>query len=363
MRECASIGTVVLLAFATFGACAGGGDADGDPGGSGGTAGSGATGGSAGGSGGSAGAGAAGGAGGAAGTGAGGAGGSAGAAGVGGGSGASGSAGSAGSTGTGGGPSDASADAPPGWPTCDAKPATAAHKTLPQIWADDPSAPTEVWVTGTYVTAISGGACTAGDACQIYLQQDPTYASFALGAHRAIKLRVSGTAAQYFTALAPGDQVDVLGHAWRFNLGGANELVIQVNAQLQGCAKKIGTGAPAPITGIQLSDLNVTSYELTHGPLLIQVAAVSGKPAAPAEIFGIWPTGVGIGDASPSDLVSISPFFLPAFAFTGLPTNGQTTVSFQTVTGVFGQYIPATETGTPPKYHVIYPRSMADLVQ
>jgi hypothetical protein len=135
--------------------------------------------------------------------------------------------------------------------------------------------------------------------------------------------------------------------------------VIQVNALLQGCAKKVGSGTPTPITGIALSELNVTSYELTHGPLLIQVANVSGKPAQPGELFGIWPTGVGIGDAGATQIVSISPFFLPGFQFTGL-VSGQTT-NFKTVTGVFGQYIP--NIANPPKYHVIYPRSMSELAQ
>jgi hypothetical protein len=340
-----------FLACAWLAACAGGGDSDGTPaGGSAGKAGSAGTsgkGGSAGASGSS---------------GSGGAAASGGSAGSGGASGSAGDDGGAGAGGTGG-TTDAAADALPeaGWPTCDAQPTGVPAKTILQIWADNPSAPTPVWVDNVYATAVSGGGCVAGSACQIFLQQNESYASLSLGAKQAIKLRISGQASQYFTGIAVGDQVDVLGHAWRYNLGGANELVIQVNLQLQGCAKQVGTGNPMPITGVTLADLTLTAYEQTHGPLLIQVATVSGKPQGAGEIFGIWETGVGIGDASATDLVSISPYFLQGNAFTGF-TAGQI-VNFQTVTGVFGQYIPSTESGTPPKYHVIYPRSMADLVQ
>jgi hypothetical protein len=318
-------------------------------------------------------------------------GGSAGASGAGGGSGSGGSSGSGGG-GTGGGGTgasagsggatggsagldagagaggtagaDAAADAPveAGWPTCDAQPSGVAAKTIPEIWADNPTSPTQVWVSGVYVTAISGGGCSAGSSCQIFVQQDLTYGSLSAGAKHAIKLRISAQAAQHFTGIVVGDQVDALGHAWRYNLDGSNELVVQVNAQLQGCAKKVGTGNPTPIAGVQLSDLTLAAYETTHGPLLVKVDSVSGKPGGATEIFGIWPTGIGIGDASPSELVSVSPFFLSGFAFTGLPTDGQTTVNFSSVSGVFGQYVPFSEGGSPPKYHVLYPRSMSDIV-
>ena len=90
---------------------------------------------------------------------------------------------------------------------------------------------------------------------------------------------------------------------------------------------------------------------------------VSGKPGTPTAIFGIWDTGVGIGDAGTAGLHSISPYFLPSHKFASLPTDGGTTVDFQTVTGVFGLYVPFTEGGSATKYVVVYPRSMSDLVQ
>lgn len=328
----------------------GGYGATGGTAGSGGSGGSGATGGTAG-SGGMAGSG-----------GIGGTAGSSGSAGTDGGAGAAGSGGIDGGTEAG---ADAATDAPieAGWPTCDTQPLSASTKTIPQIWTDDPASPTEVWVAGVYITAISGNGCEAGKSCQIFVQQDQTYASWAAGAQHAIKLRISAATASHFVGLSVGDQVDVLGYAWRFNLGGEHELLIQVNSQLAGCAKKVGTGSPTPITGVKLSDLSVSAYEDTHGPLLIQVANVSGKPAAPTQIFGIWDTGVGIGDGGTASLRSLSPYFLTSHRFSTLPTDGGTTVDFQSVTGVFGLYVPYTEAGAATKYVVIYPRSMSDLVQ
>jgi len=268
-----------------------------------------------------------------------------------------------GGTPSGGGSGGSGGDAGPTWPTCDTKPSAAPTKTVQQIWADNPTTETQVWLPGVFVTAISGSACANNTTCQIFVQQAESYASLAAGAKQAIKLRVAGSVAQYFTSLKVGDKVDVLGYAWRYNLGGANEMVVQINSQLPGCAKKVGTGSPTPITGVQLTDLSVAFYEQTHGPLLIQLSTVTGKPAAPSEIFGLWKTGVGIGDAGPESLVNASPFFLANNAFTGLPTNGTTAVDFKTVTGVFAVFIPSLEAGSPPKYMVTYPRSMAEMVQ
>jgi len=212
-----------------------------------------------------------------------------------------------------------------------------------------------------YVTAISGGACVANETCQIFVQQDETYASLTAGAKHGLKIRVSANVAKYFTGLQVGDRIDAQGYAWRFDLFGNNEIVLQVNSTLPGCAKKVGSGNPTPIIGVQLSDLSVNAYEQTIGPLLVQVATVTGKPAGPTEIFGIWKTGVGIGDAGPTSIPSLSPFFLTGGAFTGL-TAAQT-VNFQTVTGVFALFVPTQDAGTPPKYIVIYPRTMSDLAQ
>jgi hypothetical protein len=234
------------------------------------------------------------------------------------------------------------------------------EKTILQIWADNYSVETQVWVPGVYVTAVSGGACVAGQSCQIFVQQAESYPNLVSGAKNGIKLRISGPTAQYFTGIAVGDRIDVLGWAWRYDLGGSNEMVVQVNSVLPGCAFEVGTGAPVPIN-VQLADLTVTAYEQTVGPLLVRLSTVTGKPALPTEIFGLWATGVGIGDGGPESLVNASPFFLSGGAFSGL-TSGQN-VNFNSVSGVFAVFVPAVDGGTAPKYKVIYPRTMADMQQ
>ncbi len=178
---------------------------------------------------------------------------------------------------------DAAPDAAPdaGWPTCDAKPAPAVQKTIPEIWTANYIVETEVWVPAVYVTAISGGACVAGLSCQVFVQQDESYTSLSNAAQHAIKLRISGTTAQYFTGIAVGDRVDVLGWAWRYTVSGSNEMVIQVNSLLPGCAKKIGTGTPVAVDA-QLSNLSVNAYEQTAGPLFVKLSTITGKPAAPS---------------------------------------------------------------------------------
>ncbi|MFO0565482.1 MAG: hypothetical protein U0263_07455 [Polyangiaceae bacterium] len=107
----------------------------------------------------------------------------------------------------------------------------------------------------------------------------------------------------------------------------------------------------------------MSAYETSVGPLLVQLATVTGKPAAPTEIFGLWKTGVGIGDAGPESLVNASPFFLPNNAFTGLPTDGLTPKDFKTITGVFAVFQPFVEAGVAPKYTVVYPRAMSEMAQ
>src|SRR6185503_2747075 len=119
-----------------------------------------------------------------------------------------------------------------GWPTCDEAPPATPVKTLHAIWQDDPAQPTEVWVPGVYVTAISHGACSSGTACQVFVQQDLGYADLAAGAQQALKIFISANAASHFTAVQVGDQVDVLAWAWRYNLGGQHELLLQVNTSL-----------------------------------------------------------------------------------------------------------------------------------
>jgi hypothetical protein len=278
----------------------------------------------------------------------------------GGGAGAAGGAGGAGVAGEGGqggeGGAAGAGGAGGGWPTCDAQPATATARTIPQIWQANPAAPDETWVSGAIVTAVSRGGCSAAEACQIFLQADGTYADFDTGAHHGIKIFVSAATSHYFTAVQVGDVVDALGHAWRYDLEGQNELLLQVNSLLPGCAKVTGVAIPppAPIPGVTLDELTVTAYEVTHGPLLVQVAGVTGNPNMPAETFGIWPTG---SFPSGGPTVSLSPFFLTGAAFTGL-VDGVTT-DFTSVSGVFGLFVPPP---VGPKFVEIYPRDMAELV-
>lgn len=257
------------------------------------------------------------------------------------------------------------AEAGPGWPTCDAKPSGVPDTTISAIWAQNPAAATHVWVAGVYVTAISKNGCVDGSTCQIFLQDAETYASYAASAHHGIKMLVSAATAKHFTSIKVGDKVDVEAHAWRYNVSPpANELLLQVNAQLPGCAKAVGSGVPAPVTGVQLSDLSVDGYENTHGPVLIQVAAVSGKPGFDNQIFALWNTAGPYVDSGIENVVNVSPYFLANGAFTGLPTDGATTVKFTTITGVFGLFVPSSvDGGTVPKYMVLYPRTMADVVK
>jgi hypothetical protein len=249
------------------------------------------------------------------------------------------------------------------WPTCDAKPASAAAKTIPEIWAANPTTETETWVAGAYVTAISGTSCAAGKACQIFLQADPSYASLGAAAKHGIKIFVSAAVAVHFTSVRVGDRVDALGWAWRYDRDAQNELLLEVNAALPGCAKTTSTSnALTPVTGVALSDLTQDLYESTHGPIFVRVAHVSGKPdPSSTTTFGLWPTtDGGFFDGGGADagasIVSLSPYFLPGNAFTSLTPS--VTTRFATITGVFGLFVPSGG----PKYLEIYPRAMSDVV-
>ena len=258
---------------------------------------------------------------------------------------------------------DAQTDAGDPWPTCDAQPAGVPDMTLPEIWTADPSTPTEVWITGLYVTAISWGGCSSGNACQIFLQDAETYGSFAAGAHHGMKLFVSGATSEHFETLQVGDRVNVYAHAWRYNVNPAqNELLLQVNGTLRGCAKTVGSGTPSPIEGVELTDLTVDAYENTHGPLLVKIDGVSGKPGPTSETFALWKTGGPYTEAGVETVVSASPYFLSGGNFSGLPIDGTTTVDFASITGVSGLFVPSTaDGGTALKYLMLYPRTMGEL--
>jgi hypothetical protein len=261
---------------------------------------------------------------------------------------------------------DAPSDAGPlAWPDCKTQPSNTTALTLPQVWQnDDTPTPTGVFVTDVTITAITHDACTAGYACQLVVQ-DGSYATLVAGAHHAIKVFASSTTSKYFTGLKVGDKVDLSGFAWRYTLQNSNELLIEVNVMLPGCANKTGTNALTPVTGVTLDDFTVDHYEHTYGPLLVQVANVSGKYTGPATTtFGLYPTAYdgGFSDAGATSIVSLSPYFLPNGSFTGL-AQGQVT-KFTTITGVFDVfYAPPTDGGAAAnKYLELGPRTSADIV-
>lgn len=252
---------------------------------------------------------------------------------------------------------EAEADAAIPWPTCEAKPATASAKTIAAVWQADPTTPAETWVSGAYVTAISGAGCTANKACQVFLQDDLSYPTLAAAAKHGIKVFVSAAAASHFTSVAVGDRVDVLGWAWRYNLNSQRELLLQVNTQLPGCAKTTSSNNTlVPLAGLKLDDLTLDKYENTHGPLLVRVATVLGKPdPSPAATFGLFHlTDGGLPDGG-VEIVSLSPFLLPGSVFTGMTP---VLTAFASITGVFGTFVPASGT----KYLELYPRTAADIV-
>jgi hypothetical protein len=249
------------------------------------------------------------------------------------------------------------------WPTCAAKPPSATAKTIPQIWQADPAKETEVWIADAYVTGISSGQCSANEACQLFVQDGTSYADLASAAKHAIKLFVSANTAQYFTTIAVGDKVDVLGWAWRYDLNGQHELLVQVNYMLPGCAKtKSKANTLTPLAGVELSQLSVDVYENTHGPLFVKLENVSGRPGTAKETFGLWPTpdggpfDGGFVDAGGANIVSASPFFLAGGSFTDLAAGVPT--RFTSITGVFGLFVPMGG----PKYLELYPRTPDDIV-
>lgn len=243
----------------------------------------------------------------------------------------------------------------PSWPTCDAKPADVPEKTLHEIWLEDPAVATQVWVSGAFVTGVSGGGCVAGTACQFFVQEVPQFVDFADAAQRSLKVFASANTASHFEGITVGDQVDIQAWAWRYNVDGQNELLLQVNLQLPGCAKVVGGAVPKPVVAT-LADLTVQGYEVDYGPVFVELDGVSGKPHLPAETFGMWTTGQI--DMSPDGPTSLSPFFLSGAMFTGL--TAEKIHDFTKVTGVFGLFVPPADPLV--KYKEVYPRTMDEVV-
>lgn len=243
-----------------------------------------------------------------------------------------------------------------GWPTCDTEPAGVPVRTIHEIWQEDPAMATEAWVPGVFVTAVSGGACAAGVPCQLFVQQQETFASIAAGSQQALRVTVLPEASQYFTGIGVGDQVNLRAYVYRHTTGGQNELHFHVSNALPGCAKVVGTGQLVPVPGLGLADLTLDVYEQTMGPLFIRLETVSGKPKLPAETFGLWESFMP-GMGSIEEVTSMSPFFVPGSQFTGL-TQG-VIQNFAHVDGVFGIFAPPADPLI--KYEEIYIRSMDDV--
>jgi hypothetical protein len=168
---------------------------------------------------------------------------------------------------------------------------------------------------------------------------------------------ISANTAFHFLGIKVGDKVDVDAHAWRYNVSGENELLLQVSLALPGCAKVVGSGNPVPVKA-KLSDFSVSAYEDTLGPVLVTVDAVSGTPQMPAQTFGLHNTKGPFDDAGVTTVTSLSPYFMPGGAFTGsIAASVGAQLSFVSVTGVFGIFIP---TGSMSKYEEIYPRAEAE---
>jgi hypothetical protein len=241
------------------------------------------------------------------------------------------------------------------WPTCDQQEQGVLAKTLPEIWTDNPVTATRAWVSGVYVSAVSGGGCAANSACQIFVQQALSFADLNAAKRQSIRFAIAPSAASRFVGIVPGDRVDLDARAFRDTTDGRNELIFLVTDNLKGCMKKTGTGTLVPVT-TTLDVLSVAEYE-ANGPIFIRIDTVSGKPNAPPQTFGMWDTGAPL----PGDLTmvtSLSPFFLPNAQFTGLTTDVIT--DFASVTGVFGIFTP--DAVPLVKYEELYPRSMTEVV-
>jgi len=240
------------------------------------------------------------------------------------------------------------------WPTCDTQPDGSPTRTIEEIWAEDPAAPSEAWVPGVYVTAVSRDGCMANQACQFFVQQDESYASIAEATHQSLRVAVAPSVAELFEGIAVGDQIDLYARAFRDIEDGKNELVFLIAPALPGCAAIVGAGDPAPII-VTLDVLTLVAYEEDVGPILVQVDTVSGNPNSPAETFALWDTG-SVGGGGLDTVTSLSPFFLSGAAFVGL-TDGLNT-DFEFVVGVFAIFAPPADPLV--KYEEIYVRSAAD---
>lgn len=240
----------------------------------------------------------------------------------------------------------------PGWPSCLTQPAGSIERTIPDVWSLNPSMALESWVPGVYVSAISGGGCTAGQSCAIFVQTAESYIDLADATHQSLRIGVAPAAASYFEGIAVGDQIDLFASAFRDP--GTNELYFLVSPSLPGCANVIGQGNLQPVDAV-LDDFTVATYETDIGPVLVRIDTVTGNPNTPPETFALWDTGT-MPNGDITQVTSLSPFCLPGEVFTGL-TDGMNT-DFAEVVGVFSIFSPPAD--PPVKYEEICVRSSAD---
>ena len=258
---------------------------------------------------------------------------------------------------------EASLDAPPTdapgfpWPDCTSQPTNVPTKAITDLWSENPTTPVQVWMNGIYVTAISSGECVAGTACEIVFQQDLTYPSLQAGAQHAIRAWITTLTSKYFTSLQVGDQVNAMAWAYREDEGGESELILHVDTIEPGCALKIGSGTPTPIAGVTLDDLgSIAAYEQTYGPLLVEVANVTGTPKQPDQTFGLGDTFYD-GGADDAQIVSLSPFYMAGAVFVGFDAGVKTKFSY--VSGVYDEYFNPDASAV--KYLEIGTRTMSDV--
>lgn len=209
---------------------------------------------------------------------------------------------------------------------------------------------TVYWLPDVVVTAVSDDACVEGEFCQLFVQQQDTFANLAQGSQQAIRVLVAPEVSSYFEGIGVGDHVDLGGEAYRDTTDGRNELRFFVRESAPGCMDIIGDGSPEPVDAT-LADLTQEAYEETMGPLLVRLTTVSGRPHQPNNIFALWDSEDGPSGDGIETVTNLSPTCLPGGVFVGLAA--EVIVDFATVTGVYGQYY---RDGT--KYETVYLRDM-----
>jgi hypothetical protein len=240
------------------------------------------------------------------------------------------------------------------WPSCEEAPGGMSRQRVSDVWAEDPSEPMAVWLEAVVVSAVSRGRCTAGEACLLFVQQSPSFASFDAAIGQSLRLVVSADVSDLFVGIAAGDRINLLASAWRPATHANNELFLAIDTERPGCAKVVGKAELTPLN-MTLADLSVTAYEDLVGPLLVTVQDVAGVPKAAYKTFSLKPQEDDTPQAF-DEMTSVSPYLMPGGHFVGLE-HGES-YDFDSVTGVFALFTPD---GAARKYEHIYPRHMGDL--